>query len=162
MKNVLNDSVATRRKFNRENLILCGFMVSTFDPEKTLVSQNTVIHCFSEKKKNKILNQCCQFWKQRVLKKSMSASNWRKAKVFIGLVTLPFSVQFCWTQDSISSQCKSQVDSQYMSRKTSLGLSKGSFPLGCLRWSALMIASIFLSSTLLTVLSERWRYDHSL
>ena len=26
-------------------------MVSTFDPEKTLVSQNTVIHCFSEKKK---------------------------------------------------------------------------------------------------------------
>ena len=48
---MLNDSVATRRKFNQENLILCGFMVSTFDPEKTLVSQNTVIHCFSEKKK---------------------------------------------------------------------------------------------------------------
>ena len=24
------------------------------------------------------------------------------------------SVQFCWTQDSISSQWKSQVDSQYM------------------------------------------------
>ena len=39
--------------FNRENLILCGFMVSTFDPEKTLVSQNTVIHCFSEKKRTK-------------------------------------------------------------------------------------------------------------
>ena len=35
-KNVLNDSVATRRKFNRENLILCGFMVSTFDPEKNI------------------------------------------------------------------------------------------------------------------------------
>ena len=48
---MLNDSVATRRKFNRENLKLCGFMVSTFDPEKTSVSQNTKIHCFSEKKK---------------------------------------------------------------------------------------------------------------
>ena len=51
MKKVLNDSVATRRKFNRENLILCGFMVSTFDPKKNISEQKYCDSLFWREKK---------------------------------------------------------------------------------------------------------------
>ena len=68
---MLNDSVATRRKFNGENLILCGFMVSTFDPKKTLLNKNTL---FWRLKKEQNFEPMLSVLK-RVLKKSMSASN---------------------------------------------------------------------------------------
>ena len=50
-KKVLNDNVATRRKFNRENLILCGFMVSTFDPKKNISAQKYCDSMFWREKK---------------------------------------------------------------------------------------------------------------
>ena len=159
---MLNDSVATRRKFNRENLILCGFMVSTFDPKKNISEPEYCDSLFWREKKEQNFETRLSVLKAKCsqeinvsfeLKKSQSFHWSGHAPIFCSILLDP---RFYFVPVEV------QVDSQYMYRKTSQGLSKGPFPLGCLRWSALMIASIFLSSTLLTVLSERWRYDHSL